>query len=141
MKNVRRFLAVAVAAAALVQPAAAAPNSRAAGKRVTSSEAFVQIETLNAPISRRNSFSGILMVGCGIDVPDPKLREKVLLLKPRLRDGLRVALSDYAYAYYKAGSAPDADTLATLLQGAVDQALGPGNGRLLLTHIMVQPGS
>lgn len=140
MNNIRRILLVGPLCAMIAFPAHAAGGGRTA-KRVTSSQDYVQLETLSAPVASGYGFQGILLVDCGLDVPDAKLRSRVNAMIPRVRDALRTAVADYTYVHYRNGTTPNAEILARKMQASVDQVLGQSGARLLLASMMIQPGS
>lgn len=138
-------LGASAPAYALAGKAAAGAKTEAAegrqAKKVTSSEDYLPFETLSSPIAANYGFQGILVVEAGLDIPDAKLRARAALMGPKLRDAVRTALADYAYRHYRVKSSPDADKLAMLLQAAADRALGQPGAKLLLSSVMIQPGS
>jgi flagellar basal body-associated protein FliL len=134
-----------VLAAALSSPAAAegaaaageqAPASRQ--ERLTSAESFVPIPTLSAGVLQRHASLGTIVVDMGLDVPDQRLRRRVQLNGPRIRDALRTALATYSSTYYRDRTAPDPATLTRLLQQSVDRVLGAEGARVLLVNIIYQ---
>lgn len=137
-----RATILALAALAFAHAAAAEPDAAESRtpRKITSSAAYVMAPTLSAPITANYTFAGLIIVDAGYDVPDPKLRARVVAMAPRLTDALRTALADYTYARYRPGTAPDADRIAQLLQQATDRTLGQGGAKVLLANLMVQKG-
>ena len=142
-----RSLALSLAVFALAAPALAAEHGggekKEEGKgerRITSSPDYVPSPDLAAPITVNYSYAGLLVVDAGYDVPDPKLRQRVTTIMPKLTDALRSALASYTYSRFRAGTAPDADFIAKSLQAAADRTLGQPGARVLLANVMVQKG-
>ena len=144
MTSLRRLtvsLSLALALAfAIASPAFGAGGGRSA-KRVTSSAEYVQLETLSAPVAAGYGFQGILLVDCGLDIPDAKLRARVNAMIPRIRDALRTAVADYTYLHYRNGAPPNAEVLTRKMQESTDKVLGQSGAQLLLASMMIQPGS
>jgi hypothetical protein len=135
----RRSLLV-LAFAALISPAAAQPKAKDNGRTrsLTSAESYMPVQTLSTAVVGRFATSGVLVVDVGLDIPDTALRARATTLGPRLRDGLRTALSTYANTYYRDNTAPDPATIARLMQSAVDRTLGRSGARLLLANVIYQ---
>lgn len=140
MTSLRRLTILTACCLIMASPAYGAGGGRSA-KRVTSSGDYVQLETLSAPVAVGYGFQGILLVDCGLDIPDAKLRTRVNAMIPRVRDALRTAVADYTYAHYRNGATPSAEVLARKMQESTDKLLGRGGAQLLLASIMIQPGS
>lgn len=139
---VRRAFAIALLA--LAAPAFAQPSANGSGgasreqQRLTSADSFVPMPTFSTAVVVRSQSRGTLVVDAGLDVPDAALRRRVRGLQPRLVDALRTALSTYASTYHRERSAPDPDTLARLMQAAVDRTIGAPGARLLLANVIYQ---
>ena len=134
------LVATALFAWLALAPAAHAAAEGAGPRRITSSELYVPVDTLAAPITNQYAFAGLLVVDAGFDIPDAALRAKVIKMQPRLIDALRTSLAEYTYARYRAGAAPDPDRIAAMLQQAADQSIGRTGAKLLLSNVMVQRG-
>lgn len=135
----RALLGLALLAAAPPASAAPAVESRTP-RKITSSELYVTTATLSAAITRDYQFAGLLVVDAGFDVPDAKLRARIEKMRPRMTDALRTALADYTQTRYRAGSAPDPEQIAVMLQQAADRTIGGPGAKLLLSNVMVQRG-
>lgn len=136
----RRFL-LALPLLALATPAFAEKEVEGrTPRRITSAESYVPTATLSAAITSGYSFAGLLVVDAGFDVPDPKLREQIKKMDPRITDALRTALAEYTYSRYRSGTAPDPDRIAITLQAAADRCIGKPGAKLLLSNVMVQRG-
>lgn len=115
-------------------------DAKGAQRRITSAETYVPASNLSSPITVDYAFAGLLVVDAGYDVPDAKLRARVVAMQPRLTDALRTALATYTYSRFRPGGAPDADRIAQTLQQAADRTLGQPGARVLLANVMVQKG-
>ncbi len=140
MTSLRRILFVSALCLLAASPVYASGGGRTA-KRVTSSPDYIQLETLSAPVAAGYGFQGILLVDCGLDIPDAKLRARVGAMIPRVRDALRTAVADYTYVNYRNGTLPNAEVLAGKMQASTDKVLGRSGAQLLLASMMIQPGS
>lgn len=129
-------------ALALAAPAAAQPSQpsqdRSNARSLTAAASYLQVPTLSSTIMGRYGTGGILVVDCGLDIPNTVLRARAGAAGPRLRDALRTALSTYANTYYRPNTAPDPDALARVMQTSVDRTLGAPGARLLLANVIYQ---
>ncbi|MGE0829668.1 MAG: Tat pathway signal protein [Hyphomonadaceae bacterium] len=142
----RRALIV-LAAAALAASAAPASAQHGGGseqqdrgneRALTSAVSYVALPTFSSGVIGRLRSTGTLVVDVGLDIPDAGLRARANAMGPRLRDGLRTALSTYANTYYRDGAAPDPAQMARLMQTAVDRTLGRAGARLLIANVVYQ---
>ena len=137
----RAFLAVLIAAPVLAVPAFAGEEGNGASReqqRLTSAETYVPMPTLSAGVLLQGRTSGTLVVDVGVDVPDAILRTRAQQMQPRLVDALRTSLSQFANVYYRDRTAPDLDTMARLMQAAVNRVLGRPGAQLLLANVIYQ---
>ena len=130
----RLFLTLALGAASLPQALRAGEGGDA--KKKTGGESYLQIETLTAFTLRPGGRRGVLTVDCGLDVPDPRLRDRAELMLPRLRAAYVQAVQVYAGGLTP-GLPPNPDYLARALQRATDQILGRAGARVLMGAVMV----
>jgi hypothetical protein len=131
--NRRRF-AVLTAVALLPGPALAGES--ADPKRKTGGESYIPIDTLTAYTTRPNGRRGVMSVECGLDVPDPALRDRVELVLPRLRAAYVQSVQIYAGGLPD-GLPPNPGFLAGNLQRATDQVLGRKGARVLMGAVLV----
>lgn len=124
---------------ALLLGGAASPalaNSGGGEKKGAPVSSYIPIRVLTATIQRPTGGRGVMTLECGVDVPDPKLREFVDKSTPRLR-----AAYFQVFQVYAAGSAPgglpNADFLARELQRETDRMVGRPGARFLLGSLMV----
>jgi hypothetical protein len=110
--------------------------ARAAEEKKKSGGAdYIPINTLTATTNKPGGRRGVLMVDCGISVPDTKLRERAVVSLPRLRAAYVQALLIYA-AGMPPGAEPNADFIVTALQRQTDLVLGRPGARLLIGAIV-----
>jgi hypothetical protein len=129
----RRSVLLGVAAA--MTPAAAFAGESKKDKKKGGGLTFVQFATLTATIMRPDGRRGVLTVEAGVDVPDEALRERVVLLTPRLRDAYARVVRTAA-ASMRPGWPPDPEALARDLQKATDLVVGRPGARFLIGVVM-----
>lgn len=129
---------VASPAFAAGKPAAAKGAVNEAAQRITVAESYVPQFGLTATVSANYARAGMITVDAGLDVPDAALRAKLQKMGPRVRDTLRTALAEYANTHYRPGAAPDPDTIARVLQLAINRETGSQGAKVLLANVMVQ---
>ncbi|MBW8813579.1 MAG: Tat pathway signal protein [Caulobacterales bacterium] len=130
----RRFLTLAGLVA--VVTAAAPVAAQAESKKKSGGGTYLPMETLLGSTVRPNGARGVLSVDCGLDVPDPALRDFADRSTPRLRAAFVQIIQSYA-AGLSPGSLPSADYIAATLQRQTDQVLGRPGARVLLGAILV----
>jgi flagellar basal body-associated protein FliL len=106
--------------------------------KITQSDSYLMIEPLYTTILDGNRPVGLLMIGIGIDVPDPDLRAQVERDMPQLRDGYVRSLMAYTAISVRSWRQPDVAAIADRLQGATDRMLGKPGARILLAQIAVR---
>jgi len=127
----RRFLAlVALACAAPLAVARAEEKKKKSG-----GETFLVFDTLTGTTIKATGRRGVLTVDCGLDVPDPKLREYATLSLPRLRAAYIQIVMTYA-AGLPGGAPPNPDAIARDLQRQTDLILGRPGARILLGAVV-----
>jgi hypothetical protein len=129
----RAFLSLALLAAAAAPAATHASEDK---KKRTGGASYIVVDTLVGATNKGGGHRGVLSVECGVDVPDPALRERVQLSLPRLQAAYAQTVMVYA-AGLPTGAPPNADFLATALQRNTDSVLGRPGARLLLGPILV----
>jgi flagellar basal body-associated protein FliL len=145
----RRMFRSALLAAALAVPLAFAPAALAAGKtkgapndeaarRISAAESYIPQFGLSATVSANYSRAGMIMVDAGLDVPDAALRARLSKSGPRVRDALRSAIAEYANTHFRPGGSPDPDTIARMMQIAIDREVGQPGAKVLLANVIVQ---
>jgi flagellar basal body-associated protein FliL len=109
-----------------------------AQRKISGAETYVPLFGIATAVSQNLRPVGAITADVGLDVPDAALRRRAQQMEPRLRDGLRTALSDYASTFYRPGGVPDLDQIGRIMQAAVDRVLGGPGAKLLLANVMVQ---
>lgn len=142
----RKILFSCLVAAALSGVANAAPPAakavqpdRSAG-RISGAESYVPTFGLRASISRGFGVSGVLAVDAGLDIPDKKNRERANAFRPRIINGMRDAVLNYASQSYIVDERPDAEILRARLQRTVDEILGDGVATVTLASVIIFNG-
>jgi hypothetical protein len=133
-------LCLGLAFAGPAQAAGGAAKSGDVGRtaqRLTSAESYVPLPTIVIGVRVSGGGLGVMSVDLGLDVPDQKFRQQASATMPRLRDAMRAAASDYALVAYRAGSPPDPERIAMMLQTAVDRALGKPGAKVVLANILI----
>lgn len=105
-------------------------------KKAVGGLTFVQLPAVNATLTQPNGRRGILTVEAGLDIPNPRLRQRAQASQPRLRAAYAQMLQTYATGL-PPGSPPNADTLGREMQRETDRVLGGKGARLLLGTVMV----
>jgi len=134
-----RLITLAVMSALLVAPAFAEAPKIDAGKgstRLTSAVSFVPLPTVSAATPAGRAIGGMLTVDFALDIPDARLRNRAIAMRPRLMDSLRATVADYALTRVRPGAPPDPDMIATLAQTGMDRSIGPGI-KVLITNVMI----
>jgi hypothetical protein len=81
---------------------------------------------------------GLLMVGVGLDIPDPKLRAEAVHAMPVLRDAFVRSLMNFGSTAVRAERQPEVTEIADRLQGVTDRALGRKGAKLLLAQVAIR---
>jgi hypothetical protein len=105
-------------------------------KKKTGGDSYIPVQTLTAFTLKPGGRRGVMTVDCGLDVPDPKLRERAQLMLPRLRAAYVQSVQIYAGGLPD-GYPPNPLFLAQALQRSTDQLLGRSGARLLMGSVMV----
>ena len=136
----RRLLARALALSAALAAAGTAPAAWAATegekKKKSGGTSYIALETVTATLVRADGHRGVFTIETGLDVPDPALRAKTMLVLPRIRAAYVQAVQIYASGLPPA-TPPNADYLARELQRQTDQTLGQAGAKVLLGTILV----
>jgi flagellar basal body-associated protein FliL len=150
-KTLLALTIVAAAAVAVAVPAVAAESTaakaaekvkkddkKAAVHKITQSESYLGMEPLYTSILDGNRPLGLLMVGIGIDIPDPELRARVEREMPRLRDGYIRSLMAFTATNVRSWRQPDVVAIADRLQGVTDRVLNKKGARILLAQVAIR---
>lgn len=132
--NRRLFAALLGSAAALPLAARASGGEKKPAAGPGSS--YLRINTLTAYTTRPGQRRGVMTVDCGLDIPDPALRQRAELVLPRLRAAFVQTVQIYAGGL-PMGAPPNPDFLARNLQRSADEVLGKKGARVLMGAILV----
>ncbi len=135
MAPMRRRTVLALLALAATTPLAA----RAAedGKKKKSGGAnYIPMNPINGTTNKAGGRRGVLSVDCGLEVPDPKLREYAELSLPRLRAAYEQVIQIYA-AGLPSGSEPNTEFIVQALQRQTDLVLKRPGARFLIGAVLI----
>jgi flagellar basal body-associated protein FliL len=132
----------AVAFAVLAGPAAGAEDGPKKGKapehKQTQSKSYIMVDPIYTTIVADNRAAGMLMIGAGLDVPDPELREEVDRSMPVLRDAYIRNLMTFTANTVRTDAQPDVGVIADRLQGVTDRALKRKGAKVLLAQVAIR---
>lgn len=135
-------LAALLLAAALAAPARAADeggdSNKAPKHKVTQSDSYIMIDPIYSAILDGDRPVGMLMIGVGLDIPDPKLRDEALHALPVIRDAFVRNMLNFSATAVRAWRQPDVTVIADRLQGVADRALGRKGAKLLLAQVAMR---
>jgi flagellar basal body-associated protein FliL len=150
------FLATASAAALAVAPALAAGPADATPSKTTkpdnkkkksdknerhavsTSPNYIGLDPIYTTLLDRDAVAGTLMLGIGLDVSDPSLRDYVVQNLPILRDLYVRTMLAYTSISVRSWRQPDVDEIADILQRATDRKLKKKGARILLAQVAIR---
>jgi flagellar basal body-associated protein FliL len=133
------LIAVLALAGASSREAQSAPKAQKAPEhKVTQSKSYTMVDPIYTTIVLDNHAAGMLMVGMGIDVPDPAMRDELNRSLPVLRDAYVRNLMTFTANVVRTDAQPDVDVIATRLQGVTDRALKKKGARVLLAQVAIR---
>jgi len=130
-----------VAVLLAVLPARADDNDKAKKKpehKVTQSESYLEVDPIYTTIVSDNRAGGMLMIGMGLDVPDPALRDEVTRSLPVLRDAYVRNLMAFTSSSVRTDAQPDVGMIADRLQDVTDRALKKKGVKVLLAQVALR---
>ena len=113
-------------------------KKKTAVHKITQSESYMMVDPFYTSIMEGGRPLGLLLVGIGLDVPDPALRERIDHEMPRLRDAYVRSLMAFAATNARAWRQPDVNTMADRLQSVTDRHLARKGARVLLAQVMIR---
>ena len=135
----RLVLAALLLAAFVAIPARADDGDAKAPKhKVTQSDSYIMIDPMYSAILDGDRPIGMLMIGIGIDVPDPTLRGEAQHAMPVLRDAYLRNLMSFSSTVVRGDQQPDVTAIADRLQGVTDRALGRKGAKVLLAQVAIR---
>ncbi len=142
MRSLLRFAIPTLIALCLALPAHAADDGdsdqKAPVHKITQSASYLMIDPMYATIVDDDKPCGLLMIGVGIDVPDPALRAQAEHALPVLRDAYLRNMMSYTTTSVRPTEQPDVNEIAARLQRVTDRALGRKGAKLLLAQVAMR---
>jgi flagellar basal body-associated protein FliL len=117
---------------------AAKDKQKAPEHKVTQSESYLMVDPIYTTIVGDNRAVGMLMVGMGLDVPDPQLRAEVTRSMPVLRDAYVRNLMAFTTVSVRTDAQPDVAMIADRMQAITDRALKKKGARVLLAQVALR---
>lgn len=136
-----RLLPVCFSILALTSVAALAADEsaqKAPEHKASQSKSYLSLEPIYATIVDDGRAQGMLMVGIGLDVPDPALREVADRSMPVLRDAYVRNLMAFTATAVRTDAQPDVALIANRLQAITDRALGKKGAKILLAQVAIR---
>lgn len=133
-----RSAAASFALICLFASSALAQETRAPEHKITQSESYIMVEPIYSTIVDSDRPVGMLMVGFGLDIPDPALRADAARAMPVLRDAYVRSLMAFAWSHVRPWVQPDADMIADRLQRVTDRTLRKKGARVLLAQLLMR---
>ena len=106
--------------------------------KITQSESYLELDPFYTTIVGDNHVGGMLMVGIGLDVPNPALRDEVTRSMPVLRDAYLRNLMAFTASSVRTDAQPDVAAIADRLQNITDRALKKKGARVLLAQVALR---
>jgi len=133
------LLVTAALGAGLPVRAEDAPKANKAPEhKSTQSESYILLDPIYTTIVADNHAAGMLMVGAGLDVPDPVLRADVDRSMPVLRDAYIRNLMTFTANMVRTDVQPDVALIADRLQAVTDRALKKKGAKILLAQVAIR---
>jgi flagellar basal body-associated protein FliL len=132
------IFAAALGAGVPVWAEDAPKGNKAPEHKSTQSESYILIDPIYTTIVSDNRAAGMLMVGAGLDVPDPVLRADVDRSMPVLRDAYVRNLMTFTANMVRSDTQPDVAVIADRLQAVTDRALKKKGARILLAQVAIR---
>jgi flagellar basal body-associated protein FliL len=132
------FCAALAGACGAVRAEDAPKDQKAPEHKTTQSKSYIMIDPIYTTIVADNRPAGMLMIGCGLDVPDDKLREDVNRSMPVLRDAYIRNLMTFTANVVRTDAQPDVAVIADRLQAVTDRALKRKGAKVLLAQVAIR---
>jgi|SRR6185437_2687705 len=137
-----RFSGLSLGLLAALTLAARADDSDSTQKapehKITQSKSYLSLDPIYTTIVDDDRAQGMLMVGVGLDVPDPQLRAVANRSLPVLRDAYVRNLMAFTASSVRTTAQPDVSEIADRLQGVTDRALGHKGAKILLAQVALR---
>lgn len=106
--------------------------------KITQSKSYIPLDPIYTTIVDDDRAQGMLMVGVGLDVPDPALRAMATRSMPVLRDAYVRNLMAFTASSVRTTAQPDVSEIAERLQNVTDRALGTRGAKILLAQVALR---
>jgi hypothetical protein len=113
-------------------------DKKAPEHKITQSTSYLMIDPIYTTIVEDDRPIGMLMIGIGVDVPNPELRAVVTRSLPVLRDAYIRNLMAFCATSVRGTVQPDVITIAGRLQSVTDRALGKKGAKVLLAQVAMR---
>jgi flagellar basal body-associated protein FliL len=123
---------------ALALPAYAADSKKSPVHKITQSPSYVMIDPIYTTIMDRDKITGLLMIGIGLDIPNPELRAQVDKAMPVLRDIYVRNLMEFTATSVRPWQQPDVVDIADRLQRVTNRVLHQKGARILLAQVAMR---
>jgi len=117
----------------------AGAGDKAPTHKMTQAASFLMVEPFYTTVFEDDRAVGMLMVGFGLDIPDPALRADAEAGMPLLRDYYLRNLSSFSANAVRLSEQPDVNEIAARLQRVTDRALHRKGARVLLAQVALRP--
>jgi hypothetical protein len=104
-------------------------------KKKSGGEDYLPVEGITGTTNKGGGRRGVLSVDCGLQIPDPKLRDYADKSMPRLRAAYVQTVQVYA-AGMPPGSEPNIDFIVQALQRQTDLVLKRPGAKLLIGAVV-----
>lgn len=135
------FLSLCLGFLVLLPMAAGAAEDgeqKAPEHKLSQAKSYLALDPIYTTIVDDNRAQGMLMVGMGLDIPDPALREIADRSMPVLRDAYVRNLMAFTATTVRTTAQPDVSLLAERLQNITDRALGKKGAKILLAQVAIR---
>lgn len=105
---------------------------------ISTSPSYIGVDPIYTTILDGDAVVGTMMLGIGLDVPDPRLHDEVSHMMPKLRDLYVRSMLYYTSVSIRPWRAPDVADLAAQLQQATDRHLKRKGVRVLLAQVAMR---
>jgi len=113
-------------------------SQKAPEHKITQSKSYLPLDPIYTTIVDDDRAQGMLMVGVGLDVPDPTLRAVANRSLPVLRDAYVRNLMAFTGSSVRTTAQPDVSEIAERLQNITDRALGHKGAKVLLAQVALR---
>lgn len=105
---------------------------------ISTSPDYLGLDPIYTTILDGDIIAGTLMLGIGLDIPDPQLRDSVSTNMPMLRDLYVRTMLSYTAVNIRPWRQPDVEDIAARLQSVTDRKLKRKGVRVLLAQVAIR---